>query len=147
MPCQFLHRLQYKHICVGIILSQTRTPVSWPFRGLTTDFFQVHFVFHRYDYFAGSSLIILTWPRSAPHETHGILLAGWWQTYIGPMLAQLGISRGKYVGPTWQLVAITHGPQSLATHVWPMRVSLIGYSTGLWDFAIWGSVWDQHRHE
>ena len=45
-----------------------------------------------------------------PSWGHGILLAGWWQTYIGPVLAQTGISRGKYMGSTWQLVASPHGP-------------------------------------
>ena len=30
--------------------------------------------------------------------------------YIGSMLGQMGISRGKYVGPAWQLVASPHGP-------------------------------------
>ena len=33
--CQYLHRLQYKHICVGIILSQMPTTVSYTYRGLT----------------------------------------------------------------------------------------------------------------
>ena len=38
------------------------------------------------------------------------LLAGWLQTCIGPMLGQMGISRGKYVGPAWQLVVSPHVP-------------------------------------
>ena len=139
---------------MGIIFLQTRTLVSWPFRGLTTDMFHVTSVFHKYNYFAGSSFIILTWPchcspfavtlaitcdvgvlrgtHIGPSWGHGILLAGWVQTYIGPFLGQMGISRGKIgnwlqvpMGPNSDSPCVAHDN---ARH-WPF--------IGPWDYVIW----------
>ena len=117
---------------MGKILSQTHTPVSWTYCGLTTDIFQVTSVLYKCSYFAGSSFIILTWPchctpygvtlaitcdegvsrgtHIGPPWAHGLLLAGWLQTYIGPMLGQMGLSKGKYVGPCGNLLQVPMDP-------------------------------------
>ena len=73
---------------MGIILSRTRTTVSWPFRGLTTDLFQVTSVFRKYNYFAGSSFITLTWPCHC--TAFGMTLA---------ITCDVGVLRGTHIGP------------------------------------------------
>ena len=64
-----------------------------------------------------STLMWVYWDAhtEASHEAHGILLIGWWQTYISPMRAQMYIGRGTHVGPTSQLVASLHG-----SHHWQL---------------------------
>ena len=150
--------------CVGVMLSRTRTLVSRQFRGLTIDMFQVNFVRHKYNYFAGSTLIILTWPCQCTMVGVSLVttcdVGGLRGTHIGPSWCLLNFAscvvanvHWPHAGPKWALVEALCG-KLLQVPMDPIigNICVIHESASLWPFmglmvfATWGSMLDHHGH-